>query len=57
MPKLTPLGEVRARLRALRLFVVALRDKRLHDLDALLSVAECETERVENVSQEKRIFD
>ena len=45
MAKLTPLGEIRARLRALRQFVTGLKDPRLTDVETLLTVAETEAER------------
>jgi len=53
MRHLTTAGEIRARLRALRLFVIALRDERFQDLDSLLSVAESEAERMESESPSK----
>jgi hypothetical protein len=48
MPELTPIVEIRARLRALRLLIIGLNERRLQDLDTLLSVAESEAERHQN---------
>jgi len=54
MPELTPIGEIRARLRALRLFIIGLKDRRLQDLDTLLSVAESEAERHQGETEGKQ---